>query len=118
MSREARIKLYKKIRNKYYYNLEKLPQEELFESIEAGYLLEGHERFSSHNEAIETAKARVAMINETDIADAITKGIDKYDNSYRDPVEYKNDHPFPLTHWHASDEVDWNGVYEIFNITY
>jgi len=47
---------------------------------------------------------------------AITKGKEKYDNTYRDPLEHKNDHPFPLTHWHASDGVDWNEVHDIFNI--
>ena len=48
---------------------------------------------------------------------AITKGKDKYDASYKDPVEHKNDRPFPLTHWRASDGVDWDEVRLIFGIT-
>jgi hypothetical protein len=48
---------------------------------------------------------------------AMTKGRDKYESSYRDPSEHKNDHPFPLTHWRAADGVDWNEVQAIFNIT-
>ena len=47
---------------------------------------------------------------------AIIKGKDKYDASYRDPIEHKNDRPFPLTHWRASDGVDWGEVQAIFNI--
>ena len=48
---------------------------------------------------------------------AITKGKDKYDASYRDPLEHKNDRPFPLTHWKASDGVDWDEVRLIFGLT-
>lgn len=291
MSRENRIKLYKRIRNKYNNNASDLPHEEQREAIEAGYLLMGQEVFTSHNEAIQKAKERAAAINKDEIADAflyslstalceyrspllsyyyiqsvnlhdfdniwfyngkayyssycnickydnekeknttflgvtsssfnsaahalvqkylfgsvcwfeyyidycimditqyltmpkvkssmydrkilinalnltktlhptdkagayikrlyeskiipnstknqisifvdtlgslnilhkagdyaITKGKDKYDNSYREAVEYKNDHPFPLTHWRASDGVDWDEVQSIFNI--
>jgi hypothetical protein len=47
---------------------------------------------------------------------AMTKGRGKYESSYRDPSEHKNDHPFPLTHWRAADGVDWNEVQAIFNI--
>ena len=275
--------MYKKIRNKYYNNTEKLPHDEIRQAIEAGFLVDSYESFSSHNEAIKKAKERVAKINKNDIADAflyslstslceyrspllsyyviksinihdfddmkiimdkethsgfcnicsynnrkersgsrsanyalinkylngsvcwfayyidncimdisqymdmpkvkpiaqdrkiliealslteqlkssdkagayikrlyeskiipnstkdqistfvdtlgslnilrhegdfaMTKGIEKYDSTYRDPVEHRNDHPFPLTHWHASDGVDWDEVHAVFNIT-
>ena len=47
---------------------------------------------------------------------AITKGKKLYDNSYRDPDEHKNDRPFPLTLWSASDGIDWAEVEMIFGI--
>lgn len=47
----------------------------------------------------------------------MTKGRSKYESSYRDPSEHKNDHPFPLTQWRAADGVDWNEVQAIFKIT-
>ena len=281
-NREARIKLYKKIRNKYYNEAGNLPHDEIWQAIEAGFLVEGYESFSSHNDAIEKAKERVTKIDKNEIADAflyslskslceyrspllsyyviksvnihdfddmkiimdietysgfcticeynnrkeqsgfycanyalikkylngsvcwfsyyidncimdisqylempkvkpdaqdrkimiealelteqlkssdkagayikllyeskiipnstkvqistfvetlgslnilhhegdfaITKGREKYDSTFREPMESKNDHPFPLTHWHASDGVDWDEVHAIFNI--
>lgn len=48
---------------------------------------------------------------------AMTKGRSKYESSYSDPSEHKNDHPFPLTQWRAIDGVDWNEVQAIFKIT-
>ena len=86
ISREARIKLYKKIRNKYYNNTEKLPHDEIRQAIEAGFLVNGYESFSSHNEALEKAKERVAKINKKDIADAFLYSLSTSLCEYRSPL--------------------------------
>ena len=86
MSRENRIKLYKKIRNKYNNNASDLPDEEQREAIEAGYLLMGQEVFASHNEAIQKAKERAATINKDEIADAFLYSLSTALCEYRSPL--------------------------------
>jgi hypothetical protein len=65
MSREVRIKLYKKIYNQYYRfgkGAFSLPEDEIDKGIEAGFLLSSFERFASHDEAIRSAKERTLVI--------------------------------------------------------
>ena len=48
---------------------------------------------------------------------AIIKGPEKYNSTYKDPVEPRSFIPFPLSHWRASDGVDWDEVKAIFSVT-
>ena len=86
MSREAKIKLYKKIRSKYYNYGLGFPDDEKREAIEAGYLLEGLELFASHNEAIKKAKERAALINKSEVADAFLYSLSTSLCEYRSPL--------------------------------
>ncbi|MCL2353519.1 MAG: hypothetical protein FWC69_02690 [Defluviitaleaceae bacterium] len=70
MSRNDRIKLYKKIRSEYFNDASRLPKDEIEKAMEDGYLLKGHEVFVSHNQVLEEAKERVAKIDKADIANA------------------------------------------------
>ena len=86
MSRESRIKLYKRICNKYQYKIYDLPHDEMREALEAGYLLKGHEEFASHGEAVKVAKERAAKIDKTAIANAFLYSLSTNFCEYRSPL--------------------------------
>lgn len=89
MSREERIKLYKKIYNKYIKygkGANNLPQDEIDKGIEAGFLLSSFEHFVSHDEAIESAKARIAVIDKDEIAEAFLYSLSTSLCEYRSPL--------------------------------
>jgi len=86
MSREDRIRLYKRIRNKYLNNAADLPPEEKLAALESGYLLGAYEHFDSHNQAIEAAKKRIAVIDKQEIADAFLYSLSSSLCEYRSPL--------------------------------
>lgn len=89
MCRNDRIKLYKKIFNqyiKYGKGADSLPQGEIDKGIEAGFLLSNFEHFASHDEAIESAKERIAMIDKNEIAEAFLYSLSTSLCEYRSPL--------------------------------